>query len=311
MNRYWLNAAGKNRPRPRVGDSREGTLNNPVLQDLVASIGDLATLPTTVVQLLDLLKDATCSAAKVVKVMERDLAMTANVLKLSNSAFYGARREISSVRDALVMLGNRSVVTLAFATGMAPIMRRDLLGYGISRERFWGHSLKAAAASAITAERLGLGELRCEAFTAGLVHDVGMLVVDFHLVNSRESIGLGEPAFSVSALERQALGFDHTEAGAMLARHWGFPEVLIAPIQFHHDADFNGPHSDVVRAVTVGNILAQVVDEDLDVEANDFVRGVLSGLAFDESFLAQLRLDLSSNLEETLARATRPAAVLV
>ena len=137
-------------------------MNNPVLLDLVSATGDLATLPTTVVRLLDLLKDSTCSASKVVKVMERDPAMTANVLKLSNSAFYGARREISSVRDALVMLGNRSVVTLAFATGMAPIMRRDLLGYGITRERFWGHSLKAATASAIAAERLGLGELRCE-----------------------------------------------------------------------------------------------------------------------------------------------------
>ncbi len=286
-------------------------MNKPVLHDLVSSIGDLATLPTTVVQLLDLLKDSTCSASKVVKVMERDPAMTANVLKLSNSAFYGARREISSVRDALVMLGNRSVVTLAFATGMAPIMRRDLLGYGITRERFWGHSLKAATASAIAADRLGLSELRCEAFTAGLVHDVGMLVVDSHLVSQRDCIGFGEPAFSVSERERQTLGFDHTEAGAMLARHWGFPEVLVAPIQFHHEMDMSGPHCDVVRAVTVGNILAQVVDEDLDIETNDFVRSVLAGVAFDEEFLAQLRLDLSSNLEETLARATRPTATLV
>ena len=286
-------------------------MNNPVLHDLVSSIGDLATLPATVVQLLDLLKDSTCSASKVVKVMERDPAMTANVLKLSNSAFYGARREISSVRDALVMLGNRSVVTLAFATGMAPIMRRDLLGYGITRERFWGHSLKVATASAIAADRMGLGDLRCEAFTAGLVHDVGMLVVDAHLVANRESIGFGEPAFNVSLIERQSLGFDHTEAGAMLARHWGFPETLIAPIQFHHELDMSGPHRDVVRAVTVGNILAQIVDEDLDLESNGFVRQALSGLAFDEEFLTQLRLDLSCNLEETLARATRPTPTMV
>ncbi len=286
-------------------------MNKPVLQDLVSSVGDLATLPTTVVELLDLLKDATCSASKVVKVMERDPAMTANVLKLSNSAFYGARREISSVRDALVMLGNRSVVTLAFATGMAPIMRRDLLGYGITRERFWSHSLKAATASAIAAERLGMGELRCEAFTAGLVHDVGMLVVDSHLVAHHESIGFGEPAFSVSTLERQALGFDHTEAGAMLARHWGFPEQLIAAIQFHHEADMGCPHRDLVRAVTAGNVLAQVVDEDIEVDGNDFVRSTLAGLAFDQAFLDQLRLDLSCNLEETLARATRPTSMMV
>lgn len=282
-------------------------MNQAVLEDLVASAGDLATLPGTVVQLLDLLKDATCSASKVVKVLERDPAMTANVLKLSNSAFYGARREISNVRDSLVMLGNRSVVTLAFATGMAPIMRRDLDGYGITRERFWGHSLKAATASAIAAERMGLGKLRCEAFTAGLVHDVGMLVVDAHLVAEGAEIAFGEPAFSVSERERQALGFDHTEAGAMLAKHWGFPEVLRVPIRHHHDKVVTGPHRDVVRVVTAGNILAQVVDEELDIEADEFVRGVLANLALDQDFLDQLRLDLSCNLEQTLARATRPA----
>jgi len=286
-------------------------VNNPVLHDLVSSIGDLATLPTTVVKLLDLLKDSTCSAAEVVKVMERDPAMTANVLKLSNSAFYGARREISSVRDALVMLGNRSVVTLAFATGMAPVMRRDLLGYGITCERFWGHSLKAAAASALAAEQMGLGDRRCEAFTAGLVHDVGMLVVDSHLVANHESIGLGEPTFNVSAIERRELGFDHTEAGAMLARHWGFPDGLVAPIQQHHEFDVTGTDRDVVHAVRAGNVLAQIVDEDLNPDSSPYVRRVLSDLSFDEDFLTQLRLDLAGNLEETLARATRPAPLMV
>jgi len=264
-------------------------------------------LPTTIVQLLDLLKDTTCSASKVLKVMERDPALTANLLKLSNSAFYGTRGEISNVRDALVMLGNRSVVILAFAAGMAPIMRREMLGYGLTRDRFWGHSLKAAAASATAAERMGLGTLRREAFTAGLVHDVGMLVVDAHLVAQNQTVGFGEPAFNVSDLERRALGFDHTEAGASLARRWGFPDVLIAPIEHHHDPNFSGPHSDVVRVVTAGNVLAQIVDEELDVNADDFVRGVLSQLALDQDFLDQLRLDLSGNLEETVARATRPS----
>jgi HD-like signal output (HDOD) protein len=282
-------------------------VHNPELQDLVTSIGDLATLPHTVVQLLDLLKDSTCSATKVVKVLERDPAMTANILKLSNSAFYGSRREISNVRDALVMLGNRSVVTLAFATGMAPVMRRDLTGYGLTRERFWGHSVKAATASAIAAERLGLDHLRCEAFTAGLVHDVGMLVVDVHLEKTGVTLDPSAPNFCASDAEREALGFDHNEAGAMLARHWGFPDSLAHPIEFHHDPEVSGPHQDIVRCVAAGNILAQVVDEDLDPQANDYVRQTLANLRFDESLLEKLRVDLTCNLEETLSRATRPS----
>ena len=114
----------------------EDDLTHPVLEEFVVAVGEIATLPATVVRLLELLKDSTTSAFSVLEVLERDPAMTANVLKLTNSAFYGNRKQISNVRDALVMLGNRSVATLAFFTGMAPIMRRELDGYGISREAF-------------------------------------------------------------------------------------------------------------------------------------------------------------------------------
>jgi len=286
-------------------------LNNDALRDLVSSTSDLAALPTTVVQLLDLLKDSTCAANEVCQVVERDPAMTANVLKLSNSAFYGARRKIASVRDALVMLGNRSIATLAFIAGMAPIMRQDLLGYGITREQYWGHSLQTAAAGAIIVEHLGRSELRYEAFTAGLVHDIGMLVVNVHLVNHHKSIASGKSDFNIGADERRLLGFDHAEAGAMLARQWGFPEMLVAPIQFHHEPGYNGPHDEIVQAVTVGNILAQDGNRGTTAGGDEIVTSTLVGLALDEEFLLQLRLDLAGNLEETLVRATRPVASLV
>ncbi|MBK6735448.1 MAG: HDOD domain-containing protein [bacterium] len=115
-----------------------------VLRDLVSTTGDLAALPTTVVRLLDLLKDQTCAADKVAQVLDQDGAMTANVLKLSNSAFYGVRGTVGTTRQALVLLGNRAVLTLAFATGMVPVMRRNLTGYGIDRDRYWEHALTSA-----------------------------------------------------------------------------------------------------------------------------------------------------------------------
>ncbi len=284
---------------------------NPLLQDLELSIGDLPALPATVAQLPALLRDTTCSDADVVTVIERDPATAADVLKLVNSAFADAEAEFSSVSDAVAILGHGPVVALAFAMGMAPVMRHDLPGYGITGEDFWGHALQTAAASAIVAEHLGTGERRCDAFAAGLVHDLGMLVVDAHLVANHEVIGVGESAFTVRTIERRALGFDHTAAGAMLGRHWGLPEALIAPVRFHHEMDRGGSHGVVVRAVTVGNILAQAVAEDLDVAADGFARSVLSGPVFTQDFLAQLRLDLSGNLAETLVRATHPAHAMV
>jgi HD-like signal output (HDOD) protein len=281
-------------------------MKNSALYHLVANTGDLAALPTTVVDLLYLFKEADASAQKVVEILHRDPAMTANVLKLSNSAFYGARREIASVQEALVMLGNRAVVTMAFASGMAPVMRRDLEGYNVSRSRFWNHSIVAAAASSFAAERLGYPERKCEAFTAGLVHDVGMLVIDAHLVASGKTLVTAEPAFDVSGSERRLLGFDHCEAGAMLADNWGFPAGLTESIRFHHDPHLAVQGKNVVRSVGVGNLLALIIEQHLDPHTHPLVLGLLEKLNLEAEFVASLRDDLGNDLDLVVAEALRP-----
>jgi HD-like signal output (HDOD) protein len=285
------------------GMENGGKMSNQVLYNLVANTGDLAALPTTVVDLLYIFRDADASARSVVNILHRDPAMTANVLKMSNSAFYGVRREITSVQDALVMLGNRAVVTMAFASGMAPVMRRDLDGYHVTRERFWNHSILAAAASSFAADRMGFGERKCEAFTAGLVHDVGMLVIDSHLVATQRNLVTAEPAFDVSGAERRLLGFDHCEAGAMLADNWGFPDSLCASIKHHHDPQLAGEWQDVVRSVAVGNLVALIIEQDLDPHTHPLVAGVLKKLDLKAAFVAGLRKDLGGDLDEIVAAA--------
>lgn len=279
-------------------------MNSLDLNDLVAATGNLATLPSTVVELLKILGDPTASAARVQKVLERDPAMTANVLKISNSAFYGVRRDISSVRDALVMLGNRRTATLAFATGMAPILRCDLKGYGITRDQFWSHSLQSAACSSEAAMRLGIAELQCEAFTAGLIHDVGMLVLDPVLTSARHSLDTEAYPDGLCHLEQELFGFDHCQAGALLAENWGFPEMLIEPIAWHHDPHHKGEYYQLIRAVSAGNLVTQVLDTDLEGDRLDLVEQTLAELGLESEFLEKLRLDLTSNLGEICDAAT-------
>jgi len=281
-------------------------LRHRVLEDLIAATGELPTLPATVVDLLALLNDSTASVASVQKVIERDPAMTANILKLCNSAFYGARRQISSVRDALVMLGNRSVAALAFATGMAPILRRDLLGYGFGRDQFWNHSLLAGATASRLTDRLGCPEYRCEAFTAGLVHDLGMLIVDPLLVSRKIVLVVEDPRVGVRGAEQEVLGFDHCDAGALLAEAWGFPEILVKCIRNHHDPAAENQWPEVVRAVDIGNRTAQSLVEFPEGEFSDALVAALLDDGLDEAIIAQLRLDLTDNLPETLALATGP-----
>jgi HD-like signal output (HDOD) protein len=281
-------------------------VTNKTLFNLVANTGDLAALPTTVVDLLYLFKEEDASAQSVVNILHRDPAMTANVLKMSNSAFYGARRKICSVQEALVMLGNRAVVTMAFASGMARVMRRDLNGYHLSRSCFWNHSILAATASSVAAEKLGWAEQKCEAFTGGLVHDVGMLVIDSHLVTNKLNLVTADPAFDVSGSERRLLGFDHCEAGAMLAENWGFPPVLRDSIRFHHDPQLADEGREVVQSVAIGNLLALIIEQDLDPHTHTLVRGLLTKLDLEADFVAGLRDDLGGDLDSVLGSAFAP-----
>ena len=214
------------------------------------------------------------------------------------------------------MLGNRRTATLAFATSMAPVLRRDLLGYGLSREQFWNHSLLTAAAAARVVTVSGNADAQCEAFTAGLVHDLGMLVLDPVLGAAKLVIkGEGSP-FGLSGVERETLGYDHSMAGASLAESWGFPDVLCHAIEHHHDPlPFKegewSHHWPVLQAVAAGNIIAQAVDEDLEVECVEDHEACLAQLGLPAGLAEDLRLDLTQNLGEICEAATALAPARV
>ncbi len=207
------------------------------------------------------------------------------------------------------MLGNRAVATLSFATGMAPVMRRDLTGYGITRQRFWDHCLISGTAAALAGERLAPGVDRCEMFTAGLTHDVGMLVLDRHLATSQLQIAPASPTFELRRAERRLLGFDHAQAGRMLAVQWGFPDFLVQAVAHHHDPVGANGWADAVGAVAVGDLVAQMLVDGVAPTRAPAVVAHLTERGLELDFLEELKDDLALDFEGAPARATMPAAV--
>lgn len=158
------------------------------LSDLIAATDELAVLPVSVVRLLELLDDLTVDAQRVLAIVEKDPALSANLLKLCNSGYYGLQRKIGTPREALVLLGNRTVMTLAFASGMGDLLRGPMTGYGMGREDMWRHSLATALGAAYLADETGASELRERAFTAGLVHDLGKLLLNRQLIEETQQL---------------------------------------------------------------------------------------------------------------------------
>ncbi len=225
------------------------------LPELIASTSELSSLPTTTMQMMKLLDDETVEASRVLDVIEKDPSLTANLLKLANSAFYGLRRQVGSAREALILLGNQTIVTLAFATSMGDVLRGPLAAYRLDRNALWHHALGTALAATHLASLTGSQETRERAFTAGLVHDIGKLLLNRPLKAKLDQL---PPDCGFSCLleaESNILGFNHAEAGARLAEAWNFPPYLVTVIENHHGNHSESAEGDLIRAVSAANLI--------------------------------------------------------
>jgi HD-like signal output (HDOD) protein len=231
------------------------------LPELISATEELAALPISVVRMLELLDDPTASADRILAVVQNDPSLTSNLLKLCNSAYYGLRRKIGSVREALVMLGNKTVVTLAVASGMGDVLRGPLAAYGIARDEMWRHALATGIGASYLTSQTYARELRDRAFTAGLVHDIGKLLLNKLLSEQVEMLppatGGQSVAEDLSAAEERLLGYDHSVAGAALAEAWNFPPMLVMAIRYHHSPQEATQNTELVLSVAAADLIAK------------------------------------------------------
>jgi len=208
-----------------------------IATDLIAArVRNLPTLPGSVARLAALIGDERAGAADFEAVIRPDPALTANLLRLANSAHFGCRREIGSVGQAVAMLGVRRVFEVAVGASFARVIPPVVPGYGIEAVAFWTHCVAVGA----LAERLGrdLGHgVPALAFTAGLLHDLGKLAIGAFLLEEqarvRDKMRDGTAAFV--DVEQAVLGTDHAEVGLVLAERWGLPAAIGVAARWHHE----------------------------------------------------------------------------
>jgi putative nucleotidyltransferase with HDIG domain len=235
----------------------------------IASIDTLPSLPRVVTEMLRLLADDNYCVDDMMALVQQDPALTARVLRLANSAIYGRPRQIDSLAQAMVVLGgkelHRLVTTISVMRSFDDTFSRGRI---LDREQFWSHSVGTGelAHRVATFFRLNFSGVD---FTAGLLHDVGKVVLDqFFHSEFRDCLELshrrGLPQFEA---EGKLLGLDHSEVGALLATRWGLPDSLHSAIRNHHSFDAADPHAPLVACVRLANHL--VKDEALSCLGED------------------------------------------
>ncbi len=207
------------------------------LEKAIARMGDLPAMPEVVTEVLRMTQDASTTMADVSEVIQRDPALTAKILRVSNSSYYGMRQHVGTVKLALVILGVRELRNIVLGISVFEALRTDKTGELLSRD-FWRHSVMVAALAKKLGSALQLGFLG-EDFIAGLLHDIGKMVLwrqlgDQYVDIFEESGGASE---ALCALEEDRLSFTHADAGAALAEHWNLPKTLSDALWYHHTYD--------------------------------------------------------------------------
>jgi putative nucleotidyltransferase with HDIG domain len=208
---------------------------------------------------MHLSRDPECSADTLTNVISKDQALTANLLKLCNSAYYGIPRTIASVKQAIMFLGFHTVRNLVLTSTMREMLDGGRqVGYWYAENGLWRHSIAVAFAAQILGKKLRPGSADAS-FTAGLLHDVGKLVM-FAKVGERfaemEKL-MGSERISIVEAERRLFGYDHAVIGAKIADHWNFPAELFQAIGYHHEPDKAKGRPLLVVVAHVANCVAQ------------------------------------------------------
>ena len=221
------------------------------LRRFVEKIQSLPTLPGTVVRINRMLDNPETTANEVGAQIESDQVLSAKVLKLVNSGFYGFSQPIGTIPHAMVLLGFGVVKTLVLSTTVLDMMSRSMAG-------LWQHSLACARTCGIIARFVDMDDPE-EVSVTGLLHDLGKAVIEEHLPEEFEKVVEqieGEDALFYEA-EEAVLGVSHASIGAWLLDKWMLPGQLVNPIMFHHNFHPSRAHADRTAVVHIADILVR------------------------------------------------------
>jgi len=243
-------------------------MGSSVTSTLISQIESMPTLPTVALRVMEVTSNPGSSASDLMEIIGPDISLTTKILKIANSPFYGLTREISSLQHAVTVLGFKEIRNMVISTVAFESFKNFKRDEKFDINKFWKHSFCCGLAAKIIA--VDLESTSNELFVAGLIHDIGKLVmyiafpVEFlKLVDMMSPLKLKYTAFEA---EKNVFEMIHDEVGMKLLRKWMFPESLITAVGFHHHPQEAEKESSFPIIVHVADILAHVYEMQVEDE---------------------------------------------
>jgi len=215
----------------------EGSVDEEKISRIMSEVKSFPGMPFTASKILLLGRDPDFGTSEIEDILKYDPGLTANILKLTNSAYFGLASPVSSLRQACMLLGWKRILQLAMTMCMSTLMKKPVPGYDLPHGELWRHSVAASVAAEALVRFLSLEDAD-EAFTAALLHDIGKFVlgncVREDLEKIKEMVAKG---LSFEVAEYIVLGMNHAHVGGRILKNWSLPPKLVGAVRWHHDPE--------------------------------------------------------------------------
>jgi putative nucleotidyltransferase with HDIG domain len=273
---------------------KDSIVDEDKLRCILTQVKSFPGMPATAARLLPLLRDPDSSASKIEDILKYDPGLTANILKLTNSAYFGLPSRVSSVRQAIMLLGWKRLLQLVMTMCMSALMKKSIPGYDLPRGELWRHSVAVSVAADLLVRSLCISDAD-EVFTAALLHDIGKLVLGDYVQEDLEKIEvIVAKGISFEVAEYIVLGTNHADIGARILQSWSLPQQLVNAVSWHHDPESCDKYCLLSDVVHIANVVGRRIG---------FGKGRI-GQVLEPSLEVIERLDVNQILIDRLAEQT-------
>jgi HD-like signal output (HDOD) protein len=270
------------------------------LDQVVQRIDEISTLPQVALRVMEVANDPDSGAADLKEVMEGDAALSARILRCVNSSAYATRTKITNLQQAIAYLGLKQIRNMAMTASVSDLFKKDEQVGSYRRLDLWRHLVSVGICARLIALRRKLRDFE-DAFLAGLLHDIGIILEDQHVHTAFcRMIGALDQEHALTVVEQKELGFDHTQLGGRVADSWNFPEAVRAAIRYHHaSVSYRGEAVNLVRCVEVANLLCTLTGApSIGLKLVRVSQPALAALSLTREDITVLAADLKDELAQ-------------
>lgn len=259
-------------------------------QQIIDTVEELPPMPQTVLKAREIMDDPKAGFKELSELFEADQAIAAKILKLANSPYYGISGGVSSIQKASVVLGQKALRELITLGGVSGLLGNQLVGYGLDAGDLWKHSLAVAFGARYIAGKVDTA-LENDAFTTGLLHDSGKLILDRYIAQRWPQFesAMADGRTSFLEAEKQVLLLDHPEIASEVCRTWNIPEIISDAIRYHH-APSRSRQSKLAYIVHIADAVAMISGFGTGVDGTYYQleEGSLAFLGFNDDHLGDI-----------------------